>query len=119
MKKHLFIKISGCIILLIFAIIAILNINKSESNIGNFGLHNNNPIQHLYVDNNKLYIEVNNEVTAFCAKTTKSIPESDSLCWKDIDNNEANISVYHHKKYYVWVKDKDNNIIESRIINVD
>ena len=37
--------------------------------------------------------------------------------WNKIINNKASIPIYEHKKYYVWIKDKNKEISSPLSIN--
>ena len=60
--------------------------------------------------NNKLNLTTNDEIVAVCVKSTKSTPEIDSLCWKDVLNNRVTLSIYEYKTYYIWTKDNQDTI---------
>lgn len=117
MKKNnltSFIIFSGIFVLCVFTFVATYNIlpNNRESN-SYYAKPNdkiNAKVESLNIQENKLVITTSGNASEYCAKTTKSTPKSDNLCWKKIENNRASTSIYKDKKYYVWIKDTDGNI---------
>ena len=74
-------------------------------------------VEALDIENNRLKITTSGDVAFYCVKSTKSTPDNNNICWKKIENNTASISIYHHKKYYVWIKDINGNISSPMSIN--
>ena len=64
----------------------------------------------------KLIITTIGNPVAYCLKTTKSIPQNNSLCWNKIENNKVEVSYFKYKKYYVWIKDNEGRISERVVI---
>ena len=122
-----FIIVSGIMILIIFTVILGINVAtklEEDSNEGTgletsakYVTFESAKVEKMDVKDNKLYITTSGDAKKFCAKSTKSTPEDNNICWKDIDDNESSISVYKNKKYYVWIKDSDNNISNPVSIN--
>ena len=115
-----FIIVTGLIILLVFT--AVLGINilpnyESNSYYVKVGDEMSAKIEALDIKKNKLNITTSGDAIYYCVKSTRSTPESNNICWKKIENNTASISVYKYKKYYVWVKDTNNNISSPMSIN--
>ncbi len=50
-------------------------------------------------------------------KSTRTVPDAKALCWKNLENNKASISVFEQKKYYVWIKDENGNISNYVTVN--
>lgn len=124
MKKNnnmtTFIIISGILVLCIFAVVLAVNlIPNHESNSYYVKVEDNMgaKIEELYINNNKLIITTSGDAKEYCVKSTKSTPETNNICWKQIENNTASISIYKYKKYYVWIKDNSNNISTPMSIN--
>ena len=74
-------------------------------------------IEALDIDNNKPNISTSGDAVEYCVKSTRTAPESNNICWKKIENNNASISIYKYKKYYVWIKDTSGNISSPMSIN--
>lgn len=74
-------------------------------------------IDSLDIKNNKLYITTLGDSKEYCVKSTRTTPDPNNLCWKEINNNTASISIYKNKKYYVWIKDTNGNISSPMSIN--
>ncbi len=55
--------------------------------------------------------------TKICLKNTKSEPDFKNICWQEVSDNQYTSSLYKNKTYYIWLMDKDNNIIQSKTIN--
>lgn len=124
MKKNnnmvTFIIVSGILVLCIFAIVLAVNLLPNhESNSYYVKVEDNMgaKIEELYINNNKLIITTSGDAKEYCVKSTRSTPESNNICWKQIENNTASISIYKYKKYYVWIKDNSNNISTPMSIN--
>lgn len=130
-----FIKIIGSFIIVIFFFILAINILPiKENNNYNIGLTtnsvisnqvinsniekiNNTKITSLSIENKKLKIVVDDGISEYCIKTTKTTPSINNICWKKFDNNVAYTAIYTYKIYYIWTKDNKGNI--SNFIGVD
>lgn len=124
MKKNnnmtTFIIVSGILVLCVFAMVLAVNILPNhESNSYYVKVEDNMgaKIEELYINNNKLIVTTSGDAKEYCVKSTKSTPEINNICWKQIENNTASISIYKYKKYYVWIKDNSNNISTPMSIN--
>lgn len=108
-------------ILTVFTSVISINLlpnNESESYYGKGDNKTNARIENLNIENNILTIKTINSIE-FCVKTTRTTPTKDALCWNKIENNQATISVLNNKKYYIWVKDENENISNYLTINSD
>lgn len=106
-----FLVIAGIIILGIFTYISTVNIlpnNSSDSFFSKDDGEMNTIITGISLDNDKLIITTSNNDASICVKQTKSVPSSNSLCWKNTVNNHTTISVFIGKTYYIWLKDSEN-----------
>ena len=74
-------------------------------------------VEGLEIVNGKLFIETSGDAVEYCVKTTRTLPNETALCWNKIINNKASIPIYEHKKYYVWIKDKNKEISSPLSIN--
>ena len=74
-------------------------------------------IETIEIHDGKLYITTAGNPIEYCVKSTKSRPDSKSLCWNKIENNIASISIYRYKKYYIWIKDDKGNISNYLTVN--
>ena len=115
-----FIVAGGILILSVFSFVIAKNILPDNNDNQYYAKPNENmtaKIDKIEKENNKIIITTVGDPTAYCLKTTKSIPSINSLCWNKIENNKVELSYFEYKKYYVWIKDKDNRISERVVIN--
>ena len=116
-----FIIISGIVILCIFASIVAFNMlpNNKESTSYFVKVEDDidAKIESLHFSNGDLIINTIGNPQEYCVKTTKSEPDINNICWKQMNNNKAIIKAYEYKKYYVWIRDSKGNISESKSIN--
>ena len=116
-----FIIVSGIFILCVFAFVVAYNIlpNNKESNsyYVKVGDDMSAKIETVEIRDGKLYITTSGDPIEYCVKSTKSKPDSKNLCWKKVENNTASLSIYRHKKYYVWIKDTYGSISSPMSIN--
>ncbi len=123
MKKNnstVFIIFGAIVILSIFTVVAAINfLPNYESNSYYIKVDNDMDakIESIDINDGKLTIKTSGSPTSYCVKSTRSKPSVNSVCWNKINNNTATISVFQYKKYYVWIKDKDNNISNYFSIN--
>ena len=122
--NKLSIKIIGTLIVVVFFFVLILNILPDTSNSSNNSVISNDITENntainkdngtkiisLNIENDKLKIVFDNEVSEYCIKTTKTKPTMNSICFKRVDNNIVYTSIYKYKKYYIWTKDYNGNI---------
>ena len=115
-----FIIITGILVLVIFTGVLTINLlpnYESNSYYVKVGEEMSAKIDSLDIKNNKLYITTLGDSKEYCVKSTRTTPDSNNLCWKEINNNTASISIYKNKKYYVWIKDTNGNISSPMSIN--
>lgn len=122
MKQNRFtsqIIIFGVIVIGVFVYVATINlINGNSSN--NFYASDkkvDGKIDNYYVSNNKLIVEVSGNIQSICVKTTRSIPENNSICWNDVVDSRYDISVFEYKSYYIWIRDVNGNVSDAIIYN--
>ena len=122
--NKLSIKIIGTLIVVVFFFVLILNILPDTSNSSNNSVISNDITENntainkdngakiisLSMENDKLKIVLDDGVSEYCIKTTKTRPNSNSICFKRVDNNIIYTSIYKYKKYYIWTKDYNGNI---------
>ena len=122
--NKLSIKIIGTLIVVIFFFVLILNILPDTSNSSNNSVISNDITENntainkdngakiisLSMENDKLKIVLDDGVSEYCIKTTKTKPTMNSICFKRVDNNIVYTSIYKYKKYYIWTKDYNGNI---------
>lgn len=121
--NKLSIKIIGTLIVVVFFFVLALNILPNTSNLSNNSVipsditenniidkGNSAKIISLNIENDKLKIVFDNEVSEYCIKTTKTKPTMNNICFKKIQNNTVYTSIYKYKKYYIWTKDYNGNI---------
>lgn len=120
-NQSTFILTTGLIILIILTGVSVYNILPKNKESNSFYVKVEDDmsakIESIEVNNGKLDITTSGDAKEFCVKSTKSTPESNNLCWKEINNNTASISIYQNKKYYIWIKDDNNKISSPMSIN--
>lgn len=119
-NNNTFIVAGGILILSVFSFVIAKNILPDNNDNQYYAKPNENmtaKIDKIEKENNKIIITTVGDPKAYCLKTTKSIPSINSLCWNKIENNKVELSYFEYKKYYVWIKDKDNRISERVVIN--
>lgn len=118
-----FIITSSILVLVVFCAVSAYNIIPSNTKSDSYYVKVNEDmdakIEGLYVDNNILSIKTSGNTIKFCVKSTKSTPRKSSICWKDMQNDEAKITVYHNKKYYIWIMDENEKISNPLSINTN
>lgn len=117
-----FIIVMGIIVISVFAIVLAINLLPNyESNSYYVKVEDemSAKIEALFIDNNRLNIITSGDAYEFCAKSTRTTPDFNNMCWKKINNNTASISIYKYKKYYVWIKDNNGNISSPMSINTN
>ena len=123
MKKNngtVFIIIAGLFILVVFG--SVLSINLKPNYESNSYLASGNDdinvvVDELAIEGEKLVIRTSGEGSEFCVKSTKSTPNLNNMCWKKLEDGIGEVSIYKYKKYYVWIKDKSDNI--SKMISIN
>lgn len=122
--NKLSIKIVGTLIVVVFFFVLILNILPDTSNSSNNSVISNDITENntainkdngakiisLNIENDKLKIVLDDGVSEYCIKTTKTKPTMNSICFKRVDTNIVYTSIYKYKKYYIWTKDYNGNI---------
>ena len=118
-----FIIISSIFLLCIFTVIATYNIipnnKESDSYYVKGSEYINAKIETVEIRDDKLYITTSGDAIEYCVKTTRSKPKLSNLCWNELENNSASISIYKQKKYYIWIKDNMGNISNRLAINAN
>lgn len=115
-----FIIIAGLFILVVFGSVLSINLKpnyESNSYLASGNDEVNVVIENLSIIGDKLIIETSGDGKEFCVKSTRTIPDLNNICWKKLENNIGEVAIYKYKKYYVWVKDKSNNISRTMSIN--
>ncbi len=123
MKKNystLLLSALGVFILCVFTLVATDNLSSTKEEnedyyaiVGDLDAR----IESLEIKNSTLTITTSSAAEEYCAKTTKSTPGLNNICWKKLDNNKASTSVYSNKLYYVWIKDNTGKVMEPVTIN--
>jgi hypothetical protein len=117
-----FIIVAGSIVLSVFTLVLIVNIVpnlESNSYYVKVGDEMGAKIEALDFKGSKLNITTSGDAMEYCVKSTRSTPDVNSICWKNIEKNKAVVSVYNFKKYFVWIKDTNGNISNPMSINID
>ena len=116
-----FIIIAGLFVLFVFTTVTAINLMPYESN-SYFAKDDKDmtaKIEEITIKEDKLFIKTSGNSVEYCVKTTRSRPNSNALCWNDLNDNEASTSIIKNKKYYVWIKDSDGMISNYKSINVN
>ena len=120
-NKTTFIIVSGVLVLVVFTFVAILNIlpkiNSSDSYFVKVEDDMSAKVEALEIKNGKMTVITSGAAIEYCVKSTKSTPTNNSLCWKELENNKATISVYEYGEYYIWIKDTEGKISSPMSVN--
>ncbi len=112
---------AGVFVLIIFTAVIVYNLmpqnNESNSYYVKVEDEMSAKVEALEIQNSKLNITTSGDAIKYCVKSTKSIPDEKSICWKEITDNTATISIYEYKKYYVWIMDANGKVSSSMSIN--
>lgn len=114
-----FIIVSGVTVLSVFSFIIAKNILPNNDNDKFYAKSNEEmtaKIDKVERANDKLIITTIDSPIEYCLKSTKSIPENNSLCWNKIEDNKIEVSYFKYKKYYIWIKDNEGRISGRTII---
>ena len=115
-----FIIVTGILVVVVFTgVLAVNLLQNYESNSYYVKVEDEMgaKIEALDIKGSKLNITTSGDAYEYCVKSTRSTPESGNICWKKITDNTASISIYKHKKYYVWIKDTNGNVSSPMSIN--
>ena len=115
-----FIIVAGVIVLIVFTVVITINIlpsNESDSYYVKVDEDMSAKIESIDISDGKLTIKTSGEAKEYCAKSTRTAPTKNAICWHKINDNEATISIFEHKKYYVWIKDNEGNISNYVSVN--
>lgn len=119
-KGTSFIIAGGLIVLVIFMIVIALNLipnYESNSYFVKVDEEMSAKIESINILKGKLVITTSGNALEYCVKSTRTAPLDDALCWKKVQDNKASISVFEHKKYYVWIKDEEGHISNYMSVN--
>jgi len=119
-KKTAFIIVTGIIVLGFFSIVLAINLipnYESNSYFVKVGDEMSAKIESVNIEDGKLIITTSGDPIEYCVKSTRTAPTANALCWNAINNNTASISIFAHKKYYVWIKDEEGNISNYLTVN--
>lgn len=116
-----FIVIAGIIVLCVFTFVTVYNLMPNNKQSTSYYVKVEDEmsakVEALDIQGNMLNITTSGDALEYCVKSTKTTPDNNNICWKKIDNNNASISIYKYKKYYVWIKDTNGNISSPMSIN--
>ena len=108
LNKKTTLYILGTLIISIFTFISVSNLLNFQKESNNYYIKLNDKIEEkieiIEVNNNKLIIKTNDDKISYCDKTTKRTPTLNSICWKNVSNNEAVVNLFTYKQYYLWLK---------------
>lgn len=117
-----FLLITGISILSIFIYISVENIIPNNSSNSYYSKNEEGPtalINNIVLIDGKLKIDINEDNVFVCAKSTKTTPNKNSICWKKTNNKKVEFSVYEGKTYYIWLKDNNEKISEYTEYNTN
>lgn len=110
----------GIFVVMIFVGVITLNMlpnYESNSYYVKVGDDMSAKIESVSINDGRLILTTSGNAIEYCVKSTRSTPNDNSLCWNKVENNKASISVFEHKKYYVWIKDENGNISNYLSVN--
>ena len=119
-KNITFLILGGTFILGIFIYTSAINILPNNSSDSYFSINNTGPtaiIENITFYNGNIMVSTDKNDVYICAKQTKTTPSIKSICWKKVIDNKVEIPVYEGKKYYIWLKDENNNISNYKEFN--
>lgn len=114
-----FLIIAGIIILCVFSYVAASNMVRDTSGDSFYAKVNGAKIEDIKISEGSLIVNTSGSANRVCVKTTKSIPNSNSICFKDVDENRAIFSIYVGKIYYIWVMDNSGKISDYAEFNTN
>lgn len=116
-----FILTAGILVLVVFTAVIIYNLMPQNAESNSYYVKVNEEmsakIEALEIKNSVLNIVTSGDALKYCVKSTRSTPTNNSICWKNISNNESSISIYEYKKYYIWIMDEKGQISSPMSIN--
>ena len=122
-KQTSFIMVAGISVLGVFTFVVAYNMlpanRQSNSYYVKVGETMSAKVEALNITGDTLTITTLGDASEFCVKSTRTTPEYNSICWKKISNNEANIKIYEYKQYYIWIKDVSGNISSPMSIDAN
>ncbi len=122
-KQTSFIMVAGILVLGVFAFVVAYNLlpanRQSNSYYVKVGETMSAKVEGFDVSDDKLTITTLGDASEFCVKSTRTTPEFNSICWKKISNNQAEIKIYNYKQYYIWIKDASGNISSPMSIDAN
>lgn len=120
-KSTSFIIVVGSFIIIIFIYVIAINLLpkalSSDTYYARTDYEMNAKIESLEIEKEKLIIKTSGEAIAYCVKSTKTNPPINSLCWNNIYNNTASISILPARKYYIWIRDSSGKISNPQSIS--
>lgn len=119
-SSNVFIVIAGFFIVFVFGVVLKNNLDPNyESNSYYVKTEEmaNAKIETISLNDDKLFINTSGDASSVCIKTTKSKPDLNNICWKNVENGGVEVSVYKNKTYYIWVKDSKGLLSQPKSIN--
>lgn len=117
-----FIITAGVLVLVVFTSVLVYNLIPKNAESNSYYVKVNEEmsakIESLEINNSKLNIVTSGDAIKYCAKSTRSTPSEKSICWKDILDNKASISIYEYKRYYIWIMDTKGQISSPMSLNI-
>lgn len=112
--------IMGAVILCVFGTVIAINLLPdglvSDSYYAKIDEKVNAKIETLEMIEHKIELGISGDIDSYCIKTTKTKPNSNSMCWVKISEEKTVISILAGKSYYLWIKDTEGNISSPRSI---
>lgn len=121
MKNKLSVQIIifGVVVLSIFTYVVTINLINNNSSDIYYAKDKkiDGKIDNYYVNDNRLIVKTSGNIKSICIKTTRSVPEKNSICWNDVTNDTYSITVYDYKTYYIWIRDINGNVSDAAKYN--
>ena len=114
-----FVIIAGIIILCVFSYVVASNMVKDTSGDSFYAKVEGAKIEDIRLDDGNLIVNTSGGANMICVKTTKSIPNSKSICFKDVEENGVTFRIYQGKIYYIWVMDNSGKISDYAEFNTN
>ena len=105
----------GAIIMCLFGGILFFNLQVEDNNSFYSKIENNNI--RLTKEGIKVHISADIRYSKYCVKSTKTVPNKNNICWKDIEGDTVSIPTIDSEKNYLWLLDSNNNVSQTIEVN--
>ena len=73
-------------------------------------------IESINIEDRKMLITTSGDPIEYCVKSTRT-KLTPIFRLNTVENNKASISLFEHKKYYIWIKDEEGTISNYFSVN--